>query len=275
MSFFFFVKMEILIFLLLQLPPPQEILLVRISSLTKSKTHGNFLGQPVFLFVKEEFLTREKSSWEGGGTAWAMSFSLNQRGYPHEEKVLMGERREVESPGRISQNDILLKFPLGFFSLSMRKPLHSFLLAQGNSPREDFLFDEEKNSWQHSRTAMSFSLRQRRNSHERKILLGVWGGGVESNEFFSSSKRKSSRGKNPRGRGGEEMEVTRENISKWYSIEVSMRFFTSSKRKSSYPLPLPPPPHEEILPMSISSLTKRKLVANSYDNHEFFSSSKN
>ena len=30
----------------------------------------------------------------------------------------------------------------------MRKPLHSFLLAQGNSPCEDFLFDEEKNSWQ-------------------------------------------------------------------------------------------------------------------------------
>ena len=41
-----------------------------------------------------------------------------------------------------------MKFPLGFFSLSMWKPLHSFLLPQGNFPREDFLFDEEKNSWQ-------------------------------------------------------------------------------------------------------------------------------
>ena len=44
-----------------------------------------------------------------------MSFSLHQRGNPHKEKNLVGERREVESPGRISQNDILLKFPLGFF----------------------------------------------------------------------------------------------------------------------------------------------------------------
>ena len=30
----------------------------------------------------------------------------------------------------------------------MWKPSHSFLLPQGNSPCEDFLFDEEKNSWQ-------------------------------------------------------------------------------------------------------------------------------
>ena len=60
------------------LPPPtphKEILLVRISSLTKSKTHGNFLGQPVFLFVKEEFLTREKSSWEGGNSVSNEFFS--------------------------------------------------------------------------------------------------------------------------------------------------------------------------------------------------------
>ena len=142
----------------------------------------------------------------------------------------------------------------------MRKPLHSFLLAQGNSPREDFLFDEEKNSWQHSRTAMSFSLRQRRNSHERKILLGVWGGGVESNEFFSSSKRKSSRGKNPRGRRGgiwrSQGRISQNNI-----LLKSMRFFTSSKRKSSYPFPFPPP-HEEIQPVRISSLAKRKTRGN-------------
>ena len=82
----------------------------------------------------------------------------------------------------------------------MRKPLHSFLLAQGNSPREDFLFDEEKNSWQLPRTAMSFSLRQRGNPHEGKILLG--GGMVESNEFFSSSNRKSSQEKILVGGGG-------------------------------------------------------------------------
>ena len=107
-----------------------------------------------------------------------------------------------------------IEVSMRFFSLSMRKPSHSFPLPQGNSPHEDFLFDEEKTSWQLSRTAMSFSLRQRRNSHERKILLGVWGGGVESNEFFSSSKRKTSQGKNPRGRRGREMEVIRKNISK-------------------------------------------------------------
>ena len=39
-------------------------------SSSKSKTQGNFLEQPrVFLFVKKEFFTREKSSWEGGGAA--------------------------------------------------------------------------------------------------------------------------------------------------------------------------------------------------------------
>ena len=72
-------------------------------------------------------------------------------------------------------------------------------------------------------TAMSFSHRQRTNPHKRKVLLGVGlgvggdqshflfvkeeiltrknprgGGMAESNEFFSSSKMKSSRGKNPR-----------------------------------------------------------------------------
>ena len=178
-------------------PPPQEILLVRISSLTKSKTHGNFLGQPVFLFVKEEFLTREKSSWEGGNSVSNEFFSLSKR---------ISSRRKSphgrEEGGGVTRENISKRYSIEVsirvFSLSMRKPLHSFLLAQGNSPCEDFLFDEEKNSWQHSRTAMSFSLRQRGNSHERKILLGVWGGGVESNEFFSSSKRKSSRGTNPR-----------------------------------------------------------------------------
>ena len=118
-----------------------------------------------------------------------MSFSLNQRGYPHEEKVLMGERREVDSPGRISQNDILLKFPLGFFLYQCGNPyipsfLHKEILlvrissftkskTQGNfleQPRvflfvKKEFFTREKSSWE--------------------------GGGGVSNEFFSSSKRKS------------------------------------------------------------------------------------
>ena len=69
-----------------------------------------------------------------------------------------------------------------------------------------------------------------------------------SNEFFSSSKRKSSRRKNPRGRG-EGGGVTRENISKRYSIEVSMRFFSLSMRKPSHSFPLPQgnSPHEDFL----------------------------
>ena len=45
-------------------------------------------------------------------------------------------------------------------------------LPQGNYPREDFLFDEEKNSQQISRTASSFSLRQRGNPYEGKLLMG-------------------------------------------------------------------------------------------------------
>ena len=44
--------------------------------------------QSHFLFVKEEILTRKKSSW-GGGWQRAMSFSLRQRGNPQEEKVLV------------------------------------------------------------------------------------------------------------------------------------------------------------------------------------------
>ena len=131
-----------------------------------------------------------------------MSFSLHQRGNPDKEKNPRGR----EEGGGVTRENISKRYSIEvsirFFSLSMWKPSHSFLLPQGNSPCEDFLFDEEKNSWQLSRTAMSFSLRQRRNPHERKILLGVWGEGVESNEFFSLSKRKSSRGINSRGRGG-------------------------------------------------------------------------
>ena len=83
---------------------------MRISSLTKSKTHGNFLGQPVFLFVKEEFLTREKSSWEGGGGMserhefFSSSKRKSSRGENH------GGGGSLRSPDGISQNDILLKF---------------------------------------------------------------------------------------------------------------------------------------------------------------------
>ena len=45
-----------------------------------------------------------------GGMAVSNEFSLHQRENPHEEIILAGEGREVESAGRISQNDILLKF---------------------------------------------------------------------------------------------------------------------------------------------------------------------
>ena len=48
---------------------------------------------------------------------------------------------------------------------------------------------------------MSFTLRQRGNPHEGEILLG--GGMVESNEFFSSSNRKSSQEKILMGGVGE------------------------------------------------------------------------
>ena len=132
-----------------------------------------------------------------------MSFSLRQRGIPHEGKIFVGaggmavsneffssskrkSSRRKNPRGRgegggVTRENISKRYSIEvsmrFFSLSMRKPSHSFPLPQGNSPHEDFLFDEEKTSWQLSRTAMSFSLRQRRNSHERKILLGGWGGG--------------------------------------------------------------------------------------------------
>ena len=175
----------------------------------------------------------------------------------------MGERREVESPGRISQNDILLKFPLGFFLYQCGNPyipssLHKEILlvrissltkrkTHGNIQGQPWVFlfvkeeilTREKSSWE------------------------CGGEGVESNEFFSSSKRKSSWGKNPRGRGGGEVEVTKENISKWYSIEVSMRFFTSSKRKSSYPIPLPNPQIRKFTPWEFPLWQREKLVATS------------
>ena len=79
---------------------------------------------------------------------------------------------------------------------------------------------------------MSFSLFQGGIPQEGKILLGAGGDGCEQ-WVFSSSKRKSSWRNNPPGRG-EGGRVSRENISKRYCIKVSMRFFPSSKRKSSY-----------------------------------------
>ena len=46
----------------------EDFSLVRISSLTKRKTHGcPWKLRWVFLFVKEEILTKKKSSWERGG----------------------------------------------------------------------------------------------------------------------------------------------------------------------------------------------------------------
>ena len=189
-----------------------------------------------------------------------MSFSLHQRGNPDKEKNPCGR----EEGGGVTRENISKRYSIEVsirvFSLSMRKPLHSFLLAQGNSPREDFLFDEEKNSWQHSRTAMSFSLRQRRNPHERKILLRVLGGRWWRAMSFSLRQRG-----NPHeekilvGEGGiwrSQGRISQNNI-----LLKSMRFFTSSKRKSSYPFPFPPP-HEEIQPVRISSLAKRKTRGN-------------
>ena len=57
-----------------------------------------------------------------------------------------------------------------------RVPSPSNPTQQGYSPREDFLFDEEKNSWQLQRTAMSSSFRQRGYPHEKNNLVGEGGG---------------------------------------------------------------------------------------------------
>ena len=129
-----------------------------------------------FLFVKEEILTREKSSWECGGEGWrAMSFSLRQRGKPHEEKSLWEREGEMEVTRENISTWCSIEVSLRFYSSSMRKSSYSFHLPpplpQGNPPREDFLFDEEKNSQQLPRTAMSFSLRQRGNPHKENFLV--------------------------------------------------------------------------------------------------------
>ena len=60
-----------------------------------------------------------------------------------------------------------------------RVPSPSNPTQQGYSPREDFLFDEEKNSWQLQRTAMSSSFRQRGYPHEKNNLVGEEGGNHE------------------------------------------------------------------------------------------------
>ena len=157
-------------------PPHKEILLVRISSLTKSKTLGNFLGQPwVFLFVKEEFLMREKSSWERGGWRWAMSFSLRQRGNPHEEIILVGEGYHRENPyiPSPSHKEILLE---RISSLTKRKTHRNF---QGQPWVFLFVKEEiltrEKSYWEGEWwRAMNFSLRQTGNPHKKK---SSWEGG--------------------------------------------------------------------------------------------------
>ena len=133
--------------------PPQEILLVRISSFTKSKTQGNFLEQPrVFLFVKKEFFTREKSSWEGGGQHEQWVFLFIKEEILTKKKILAGERRKVESPGRISQNDILLKFQWSFL---LRQKGNPHIPSPSPTPQPSnkeihpvrISSDKEKNSW--------------------------------------------------------------------------------------------------------------------------------
>ena len=103
---------------------------------------------------------------------------------------------------------------------------------------------------------MSFSFRQGINPHEGKILVGGWGGEMaEINEFFSSPKRKSSRGKNPCGREGVEVEVTSDILFK-FQLGFLLR------QRGNPHIPSLSPTHKEINPVRISSLTKRKTRGN-------------
>ena len=131
-----------------------------------------------------------------GGRWWrAMSFSLRQRGNPHEEKILLGGGR-WRSPGRVSQNDILLNFQWGFF---LRQRGNPQIPLSSPSPTRKF------SSW-------GFPLWQ------RETLMAT---SKDSHEFFSSSKRKSSRGKTPRG-GGDGRE-------QWVFLFVKEEFLTRKK----------------------------------------------
>ena len=105
-------------------PTHKEINPVRIFSLTKRKTRGNFLGQPwVFLFIKEEILTRKKSSWEcGGGRVggqWGFLFV--------KEENLTRKKSSWERGGDGGHQGEYLKmifywsYHEGFFSSSKRK----------------------------------------------------------------------------------------------------------------------------------------------------------
>ena len=127
---------------------------------------------------------KKKSSWEGGGMAVSNEFFSSSKRKSSRRKNPRGRGEG----GGVTRENISKRYSIEvsmrFFSLSMRKPSHSFPLPQGNSPHEDFLFDEEKNSWQHSRTAMSFSLHQRRNSHEETILVGEGGDGGHQGEYL-------------------------------------------------------------------------------------------
>ena len=159
-----------------------------------------------------------------------------------------------------------------FFSLSMRKPSHSFPLPQGNSPREDFLFDEEKTSWQLSRTAMSFSLRQRRNPHERKILLRVSGGRWWRAMSFSLRQRGNPHEEKilvgEGGYGGHKGEYLK--IIFYWSL---WGFLLHQKGNPHIPSPSLPPTRKFNL-LWFPRWQREKLVATSEDSHEFFSSSK-
>ena len=130
-------------------PLPRGFFLVRISCLTKRKIHCSPpFPLPIGFFPREDFLfDEEKNSWLS--LKVAMSFSLCQRGNPLEENFLVGGGRNVRviSMITLSHEDY---FFMRISSLMKRKT-HcsppSPPLPRRFFPHEEFLFDEEKNSW--------------------------------------------------------------------------------------------------------------------------------
>ena len=119
-------------------------------------------------------------------------------------------------------------------SLTKRKthcsPLLPPTLPRGFFSRENFFFDEEKNSWLSLNVAMSFSLRQRGNPHEENFLVE----GGRNVRVSTLIKKKTL------------METSIEHHVEIFSLVTST----------------PHPTHKEILLVRISSLTKRKTHGN-------------
>ena len=69
--------------------------------------------------------------------------------------------------------------------------LSAIPLPLGFFPREDFLFDEEKNSLLSLEVAMRFSLRQIGNPHEENFLVGGGGGKGKEREDFLFDEAKN------------------------------------------------------------------------------------